>query len=264
MNRGNIVLIILISAPLILGLVIFYLVASKRLELPIGGSSTSSSGERITYRHEDGPENCDSNSLPVFTHDVTNLTLITRIIPPAGVQERGELKTHSYLHNTNRASVPVYAPADGVIAWGTHVAQQNERGEFDIALGDEYALFIELDCNHYLFFDHITEPNDTIKSSLPADPSHNSISQFLDPPISIVAGELLGETQGTYPGGIWDFGVYDRRRMNVFPPSVREVSKRDEQGVCPYDFYKGDQRENYRLLYDKNYANYERVLELCL
>ena len=226
--------------------------------------STKSHDKRLTYRHEDGPENCTSNNIPVFTHDVTDLSLIARIIPPAGVQERGELKTHSYLHNINRVPLPVYTPADGVIIWGTHVAQQNEQGKFDISRGDEYALFIELDCNHYLFFDHVTDPVDAIRAALPTDPAINSTTQFLDPPITVRAGELLGETTGTQVGGIWDFGVYDRRKKNLFPSSVRNVSKRDEQGMCPYDFFTGQQQGKYRKLYDKTYSNYERVLELCL
>jgi hypothetical protein len=178
------------------------------------------------------------------------------------VQERGELKTHSYLHNADGASVPVYAPADGLIVWGTHVAQQDERGQFVTDRADEYALFIELDCNYYLFFDHVTDPTDAIRAALPAEPAHSSATQFLTSPINVKAGELLGETQGTDVGGIWDFGVYDRRKKNVFPASVRNVSKRDEQGVCPYDFYADDQREKYQRLYDKAYVNYERVLEL--
>lgn len=253
MSNRNIILIVIFI--LLCGGIVWYFIANQ---------SENSNDKNITYRHEDGPEDCSVDSSPVFTNDITDLSRITRIIPPAGVQERGELKTHSYLHNTIGTSVPVYAPTDGVIAWGNHVIQQNERGEFDIDLGDEYSLFIELDCNHYIFFDHITNPSDIIKASLQADPAHGTNIQFLNPPISVKAGELLGETRGTYPGGIWDFGAYDRGKKNIFPSSVREVHQRDEQGVCPYDFFEDDKGESYRQLYDKNYANYERVLELCL
>ncbi|MBI4032218.1 hypothetical protein HY374_00760 [Candidatus Berkelbacteria bacterium] len=258
----RILFISLIVIAIVAGAVWF--AASRRSGQPQEATSPETHDQvATTYRYEDGPGNCQVNKAPVLTGDITDLSLIARIIPPAGVQERGELKTHSYLHIQGDGSVPVYAPAGGVIRWGHHVIQQDTTGAFDPTLGDEYALFIELDCRYYLFIDHFSDPTDAIRGALPAEPVESTQTEFLSPPIAVTAGELLGQTRGTNPGGIWDFGLYDRQQQNVFPSSVTNASRRDEQALCPYAHYATEQRTQYEQRFDRNYPNYTRVLELC-
>lgn len=156
--------LIIIVALFFLGGIFWYFASNE---------STNSSDLNIIYYPEDIHKDCNSDVLPVFTHDVTDLSLIIRIIPPALVNERGELKTHSFIQNSQDASVPIYAPTDGIIKWGTHVTQQNTQGKFDDSLGDEYSIFMELDCNYYIMFDHITDLTDTIKKALPEVPGSN-------------------------------------------------------------------------------------------
>ncbi|MDP3685528.1 MAG: hypothetical protein Q8R32_01720 [bacterium] len=242
----------------------WYVATRQDKVVPKSGLSLHSGDTGITYRYEDGPGNCSPDTpVPFFTRDITDTSRLARIIPPATVIERGELKTHSYLHIANGASVPIYAPVDGVIAWGTHVVQQNRVGKFDSTnRADEYSLFIEVDCDHYIMIDHLTDPVAAITAALPPNPLQDSRTQFLHPPVIVKAGDLLGETTGT-EFRIWDFGVYDRRKKNTFPSSVRDASGRDFHAVCPYEFFDNNAREKYRRLYDKTYGTSQRVLDLC-
>lgn len=269
MQQGfaRLVIIIVIGIVLLFGfrIVSEYFSGSNPLkseDLPKEGKDSSSN---ISYqrRHEDLPAGCTSTDIPKFTHDITDTNKIVRIIPPVGMNEREELKPHSYLHITeSEEMVPVFAPTDGVLAWGTFVVQQNRQGKFDKSIGTEYALFIEIDCNHYIFLDHISNPVEKIRQAFPSEPATNSQTQNLPSPVSLKAGEKIAQTTGTQ-GGIWDFGVFDRRKKLQFPDDVKDIHQRHQQASCPYGFYDEEKRNKYEALYDRNYPSIRRVLEIC-
>lgn len=178
---------------------------------------------------------CVSNPNPVFTHHITDTSLIKYVAPPPTMGGSGtSLKTHSYI-GTNGARVPVYAPVDMVLDTGAHYT-----------IGP-YWLGFTVSCEVRLRFAHITEPIQAIKDVFPPTPQDGSNNQAVRNKISFKAGDLIGYTT---PGN-WDFGVYNSTKPNRYAgdPTWGNSSVYTT-GVCPFDYYSAEMRSDYADKFD--------------
>jgi len=188
-------------------------------------------------------DSCVSNPNVVFTHDITDLSQISLIVPPGSVSGN-VIKTHSYIENKPGVSVPVYAPADCILYNG---AKMLEGGEI------QYLLFFRASCEVRFILDHITTVVDTIATLFPGPPAISSQTgpDFANP-IAFPAGTLLGYTTGTQQARRWDFGVYNTTVTNTFGNNLRYENSyawRWLEAVCPYDLYPVTMRAQYENLY---------------
>lgn len=180
---------------------------------------------------------CQSNPSPTFTHDITDLTKISYIVPPGNIEDYGDyriLKTHSYMKGPEK--VPVYAPIDSNLYQGVYY----EEGGIN-----QYSLFFEVSCEVYFLFDHIVDPAEEIKEEFPNTPSQTTNIQSLSKTTPFKAGDLVGYSIGE-DFEQWDFGVYNRNvKQNFDDLGLPNISNRDYQAVCPFDYFPEEKREKY-------------------
>jgi len=183
--------------------------------------------------------------LPVFTAHITDLEKVHRIVPP-GSQSVDTFAEHSYIHLLPKVGrVEVYAPIDSEL-----ISLFNTGGE------DGVSLTFKVDDNIFYYFDHLKEPSDKI-IEMTAEWSVDS-NGFTYPgpesePVPVDVGEQVGVVIGTSKSGIWDFGVYDLTQRN----NVANLDRYDEYsfrrryltGLCPYDFYPEDMKNDYLVLF---------------
>ena len=179
---------------------------------------------------------CQSNPAPVFTHHITDIAKVDRILTPPRIVS-GSLKTHSYVE-TKKQRVPVYAPVDMLLTSGAHY------------IGGPYWFEFKVSCEVTLRFGHITDPLPTIKAVFPREPADDSRDQPVETPIAFTAGDLLGYTTGTELAGNWDFGVYHVATSNKYAGSEWGNSSVYTTAVCPYDYFIPSLKKEYVALYD--------------
>ena len=176
--------------------------------------------------------NCQSNSAPVFTNDITDMNTVNYIGPPPTMGAGPSLKTHSYI-GTDHARVPVYAPAAMILESGSHY------------VGGPYMMEFLVSCEVKVRFGHITEPVEAIKKLLPTEPKEDSRTQELAP-IFFAAGELVGYTTGTSVAGNWDFGVYNSTVRNRYTDDPQwGNSTTYTTAVCPFDYFSASLKPRY-------------------
>ena len=174
-----------------------------------------------------------SNPNPVFTAPVTDLSQINVITPP-GSSAGGVIKAHSYFRPESSAAgangglgIPVYAPADSSLVSVGYYVQDGVN---------EYLLFFEVSCEVIYKLDHVRSVVDEIRAVAPPSPRVDSRSEWLNPPVSFSAGELVGYTWAAS----WDFGVYNSVHRNQFVNQARYDTGYEDQelhAACPYDYY---------------------------
>jgi hypothetical protein len=197
---------------------------------------------------------CESNANPVFTADITDLSKVVYITPPVTVQS-GDLKTHGYLHMSEKASV--YVPADAVLYEGAFYKEEGKG---------QYSLFFRVSCEVTFMFDHILEPIDEIVAAFPKEPAADSRTKNPKEKISFKAGDLIGTRAGTISGDTWDFGVYNLTKTNPYRDAKYEVSDspRYKNAVCPFEYFGAKQKAEYKKLMKDSYGKpYSSKTNLC-
>lgn len=197
----------------------------------------------ILKAREKGPSSdCVSNSSPIFTNHITDLSKVEFIQPPGGSETwEGEpiLKTHSYV--VVKEEVPVYAPVDSELYEGVFYEEEGMT---------QYSLFFNVGCEVFYIFDHIQEPVEKIKQAFTEPPRKDSRTRLLKTPIVFKAGELIGYSTGTRSARHWDFGVYNKKHTNFLKDSdFPNLSERDLQATCPYDYFPEEKRLAYYALF---------------
>ncbi|MBI2085412.1 MAG: hypothetical protein HYT71_02780 [Candidatus Aenigmarchaeota archaeon] len=177
--------------------------------------------------------NCVSNASPVFTADVTDTKNIKAITPP-----RNE-KTHSHIWIKDGQKAPVYAPVDAKLVAG---AKYTEGG------GLNYLLFFDVSCEAEIKFDHITEPVKLISDMFPNPPKIEDTRTDQLVATSFKAGDLIGYTTGTPAAKNWDFGVYNKAKLNHLNGN-RDYEEIDWRAGCPYDYFAAGKKEFYYTLF---------------
>ncbi len=185
------------------------------------------------------PQGCVSNVAPVFTRHITDLAQVDSIVPPPTMGAGPSLKTHSYI-NSDHARVPLYAPADLIIKAGSHYTF------------GPYMLDFWASCEVTVRFGHVTEPIESIKKLLPAEPKEDSRTQGLSG-LSFKAGELIGFTTGTSAAGNWDFGVYNSTVKNRYANDPDyDWSETYTAAVCPFEYFTPELKAEYQAKYNAN------------
>ena len=195
---------------------------------------------------------CKSYSKPFFTHHVTNLKKIKKILPWGSVRSGGGarvLKPHTYMVIKNKGSeVLVHVPTDSYL-----IAYDKYRlYEFKDTI--HYMLYFQASCDVAYRFDHL----DTIESSLQKKMGELVLQEIqnkskimpIRPPIFIKAGELVAKTKGVPKSGWWDFGLYNKNNNNQLPKRLsewkdHEVERTFRAADCPYDYFVEDLKKAY-------------------
>ncbi len=198
------------------------------------------------------PCQVDSNPRPEFLADVTDLSLVS-VIVPAGGQAGSVIKQHSFIvlgselpDSPMGPAAPVYAPIDSRLVSASYYLQNGVK---------EFLLFFEVSCEVVYKFDHVRWVIPEIRAMLPAEPAEGSKTVFFDSPFEVATGQLIAYTDGTspgVPGGPFDFGLFNTSFEGRFANQSRYESPGYEQLLhadCPYDYYPEPQRSAYLALF---------------
>jgi len=198
---------------------------------------------------------CENNANPVFTADITDMSLISKITPPGAILSTGEVKSHSYLWIKDGSRVPVYAPTDMKLSSGAYY----DEGEELI-----YMLVFEVSCEVRIKFDHIQEPVDAIRGALPSEPKFDTRVDMVSELIEFKAGDLVGHTTGTSVANNWDFGVYNTTLYpNPVTEGVANLEEVDKNADCGYDYFTSDKRAVYKNLFIVSIGSSESSIPYC-
>ena len=202
--------------------------------------------DRTTWSPSGTPPDC---SEPFVVQTPVDLNIVTAVLWPG--QVRGAYVAHGgFRFDANDDNnVMVRAPI------GSHLVQASqylESGE------KQYLLFFSVPCGFFYRFDHlrIVSPNlaEALKD-LPPATSGDSRTTYINPPVWVEQGEIIGTSIGISQSNIFvDFGLYDvRAPNNVIPnPAWAELYATDTEfghyGVCFFDYLPGDHGEIMRSL----------------
>lgn len=174
-----------------------------------------------------------------FTHHITDLTLISFIIPP-GSRSGDEISPHSYLSIlTTEATVEVNAPVGAELS---AIGYYTERSD----AVPEYSLWFKVNSNVYYFFDHLVKCSPKIEAVAPATPRPDSTTVPPTSPVSVSAGEFIASAEGTLQARTFDFGAYDASHANPVANASRySATNRYVTGINPYTYYPTSLRTQY-------------------
>ncbi|MBI4032219.1 hypothetical protein HY374_00765 [Candidatus Berkelbacteria bacterium] len=203
-------------------------------------SSSSDSGSSDSGQSNTAPStpSCTSNTSPMFTHHITDLTKVAKVVSPP-TKAGTDLKPHGYV-DTQLNAVPVYAPVAATLDSGAFYQEGNPGGE--------YLLIFKVSCEVTFRFDHITSPVQSIKDAFPTKQSDTRTSAPATT-LSFTAGEQIATTTGTIYG-IWDFGVYNSSTSNRYAnDSTYNWSTNNTTAVCPWGYYSASTYAEYKALF---------------
>lgn len=180
---------------------------------------------------------------PALTADVVPFEHIEQVTPPGSIIGES-FKAHSYV-NFSGPETEIRAPLPTTLTQGAKYRQSGKT---------QYLLEFASDCGLRIWFDHVSEPVDSIASQLSGPPSDDSGTERLEP-VSFAAGETIGRTDGNGVQRQFDFGLYDLEHENdytgtKFEPYLVPGSEKYEHAVCPYDYYTTKKRTAYYALFD--------------
>ena len=123
---------------------------------------------------------------------------------------------------------------------------------------EQYMLFFSVPCGFFYRLDHVrTVPPklaDALKE-IPAATSGDTRTTFINPPLWVAEGEVVGTSVGIVPSNIFvDFGLYDVRKPNNVIPNAAwaDLYTGDKEfgqyGVCFFDYFPGNDGEIMRSL----------------
>ena len=212
---------------------------NNNIEIPQGSNTAIDPNDSTNIAKE---KSCTSNTDPLFTNDITDISRISQITPAGTIFAGNIIKSHSYIWIKDGGEVPVYAPTDAKLKAGSFYS------EGDIG---QYLLFFEVSCEVEFKFDHILNPVESIKSALPSTPKIEDSRTTYTEPIHFKAGDIIGYTSGTPQAHNWDFGVYNNARPDP-DALVPGAEGRDKYANCPYDYYNEEKRSAYYQMFNEN------------
>lgn len=169
-----------------------------------------------------------------LTHDVTDTTKLSHIIPPGNLAGGGTVKAHSHVFPKAPGIVPVHAPVALNVTKITHYRESGEA---------IYLLHMAADCRTTFRLDHLAKVAPKLEA---LSPPLREDTRNDDPPIAIPfeAGEYLGETGGGPASAFFDFGMEDAAvtNANVQNASALLVTV---HAVCPYERFVPELRVKY-------------------
>lgn len=183
---------------------------------------------------------CKDNPKPVFTHDLTDPTLVDHI----QIYGLGEIfprfRSFIWINQSKTKKVPIYAPIDSDLVEAVY---KNSKGALD------FDVHMMVSCQIWYLVNHITDPVDKIRAALPSTPATNTMDPpAISPAIHFASGELLGYTSGTPLPHNWDFGVFDLTHANQFVNQARydqDKLGKFQTAICPLDLFPESQKATY-------------------
>lgn len=187
---------------------------------------------------------CKDNPKPVFSHDLTDSSLIDHIQVYGLGESTPRFRSFLWINTAKTAKVPVYAPVDSDLVEGVY---KNARGAID------FDIHMMVSCQVWYLVNHITDPVDKIRQALPSTPATNTMDPpRISPTVHFSAGELLGYTGGTPLPHNWDFGVFDLTHANQFTNQARYTQDKYgkiQTAICPFDIFPDVQKAAYYSLF---------------
>lgn len=188
--------------------------------------------------------NCKSGEIPKFEAEFTDLSKINAINPIGGIG--GGSPGRSYIGILKGMETPVYSPTDAILENIIFAKRPKDpiKSLTDTGKG-EYGLYIRLNCDVTILFDHIDRVSDKILAVAPKEPSESS--KVDNPPVNlqIKKGELLGYTDGTSQARTFDFLIIDRSKPVTHINPKRWEWEQAVYAQCPYDFFTDELKEKY-------------------
>ena len=202
---------------------------------------------------------CKSYSEPFFTHHVTDLSKIKKILHWGSIRGGGglkkSLKTHTYMVIKNIGSeVSVHVPTDSyLIASGKYTLH-----EFKDTI--QYSLIFQASCDVVYYFYHLDKIEPGLQKKMGElalqEIEHKAKFSPIRPPIFIKGGELVAKTKGVPKSGWWDFGLLNKNNNNKLPKRIAKMkfpeAETKAQEVerfgfadCPYDYFTEDLKKAY-------------------
>jgi hypothetical protein len=190
-----------------------------------------------------------SCSEPLGLQTPVDMSIVTSALWPG--QQRGAYVAHGGFRFDNNLdnNVIVRVPI------GSHLVQ---AANYDESGQAQYLLFFTAPCGFFYRFDHVLEVSSELAEALkdiPAAGAGDSRTTYLDPPLWLKQGYIVGTAVGISPTNIFvDFGLYDvRQPNNVVPdPAWAELFAGDKEfghyGVCFFDYLPGTDGEIMRSL----------------
>jgi hypothetical protein len=199
------------------------------------------------------PAGCVSNTSPVLTAHVTDLTMLD-FISPMIVASGNWLKNRSYLTVGRDDSgqvyeAPVYAPVGSTLKGITYYLQPmlNEANQWvDVP---QYSLRFELSCEVEYEFDHLEVLSPALAAIAPTEPATTTRNAEKRVSLALEAGELIGHTTGTMRAHTWDWVFINQTKTPQFANQQRYDLVGDlaklRHADCPYDYYAGTMGQEY-------------------
>ena len=202
---------------------------------------------------------CKSYSEPFFTHHVTDLSKIKKILHWGSIRGGGgskkSLKTHTYMVIKNKGSeVSVHVPTDSYL-----IASGKARlHEFKDTI--HYSLIFQASCDVVYYFYHLDKIEPGLQKKMGElalqEIEHKAKFSPIRPPIFIKGGELVAKTKGVPKSGWWDFGLLNKNNNNKLPKRIAKMkfpeAETKAQEVerfgfadCPYDYFTEDLKKAY-------------------
>lgn len=178
-----------------------------------------------------------------------DMSIVTSALWPG--QSRGGYKGHGGFRfdSTPGSGITVRAPISAHLVQAVKYLEGTE---------EQILLFFSAPCGFFYRFDHVSGLSAKVEEALKVitgPVTTDSRTTFMNPPLWVVQGEVVGTSVGIPPSNIFvDFGLYDvRQPNNVVPnPAWADSFAQDKEfghyGVCFFDYLPGNDGDKMRSL----------------
>jgi len=147
---------------------------------------------------------------PFTLRTPVDLSKATSILYPGQIRG-GDYKAHGGFRfdNSTDGSIIVRAPYDAVIVDASRYIERNEV---------QYMFSFQVSCGIQYRFDHLKTLSSALQAvadTLPEPKVDDTRTTFINPPVSVLANEVLATKVGMTGNASLDWGVYDLRQKNT-------------------------------------------------
>ncbi len=180
-----------------------------------------------------------------FTRDLIDPASV-QVVTPIGGQtgSGGVIGIRSYIHTRPDLAgqrLPVYAPTAMTLASASYYKPPNAPADY----APEYSLFFEAGCGVRGSLFHIKGVVAPLAAVVPTAVSPSSGGQPVKN-VRVKAGQQIGWYTSSPPNSVaFDLVVDNERHTNAFLSPQRFTTSNAQHAVCPWDYYRGAQRERW-------------------
>lgn len=216
--------------------------------------SVNNKGQKTGDKNEDCEE-------PVFTHYFVDPEKVKVVQPLGVVHGSGSIivgRSYVFIKDEYDGKIPVYAPADAVLIFGSYYTGGSTPGENTLP---DYAITFDIGCGYSFSFCHLKEMIPEIAKRMPELSSSNAGVQVER--YEVKAGDLIGYFIPNTGVSAFDFIVENNRITNQFANQERYEFKGSNllHTICPYDLYRGEMKEAYYDLFGDAFGERTGVMD---